>query len=98
MFLCLRSFWAAQRLSCHPGHSGRKEYGALAPAERVDVLRLLVRLAEATAAARERLASEDAANKAMRSELFELRQKVKRCARAAGGERVSPCVLPCRSS
>ncbi|KAK9822217.1 hypothetical protein WJX81_007608 [Elliptochloris bilobata] len=57
---------------------GRKEYGALAPGERVDVLRLLVRLAEATAAARERLASEDFANKAMRSELYELRSRVKR--------------------
>jgi len=44
----------------------------------VDVLRLLVRLAEATAAARERLAAEDAAHKALRSELHELRVKAKR--------------------
>lgn len=88
---CLHLFWAAQRQrqlrrTADPGRPGRKEYGALAPAERVDVLRLLVRLAEATAAARERLASDDAANKAMRSELFELRQKVKRCVNAKGGQ------------
>lgn len=42
------------------------------------MLRLLVRLAEATAAMRERLASEEAAQKALRSELHELRVKAKR--------------------